>query len=216
VNRMRFLVGLLSFVSAGSLLPAVAIAGDVAASAVEIRPLLVGSQVPEAQVRTVDGAAVGLRETIGDRPAVLVFYRGGWCPFCTRDLQELRHTVEPLRQLGVQLIAISGDSSERLRSTMDDTEVPFTLLADFELEASKAFGLAFHVSDEYVQMLAEYKKDTRGNSVSSEQVLPVPAVFVVSSDKTITFSYVNPNYKVRCDKDVLLAAAAAVTRKPGS
>jgi peroxiredoxin len=114
----------------------------------------------------------------------------------------------------VQLIGISGDSPERLQSTLEEKEVGFTLLSDFELAASKAFGLAFHVSDEYVQKLAQYHLDTEGNSVSTQQILPVPAVFVVSPDHVITFSYVNPNYKVRCDADVLLAAAAAATRQP--
>jgi len=112
------------------------------------------------------------------------------------------------------MVALSADAPERLRPTQDRHDLGFTLLSDFELSAAKALGLAYRVSDDYVDRLAEYGIDTGGNAVSTEQVLPVPAVFVVDADGTITFTYVNPNYRVRCDPDVLLAAAAAVTKAP--
>lgn len=51
---------------------------NVAASAEEIRPLLVGSAVPSVTVRTIDGTEVDLREVVLQKPSVLVFYRGGW------------------------------------------------------------------------------------------------------------------------------------------
>jgi len=44
----------------------------------QIEPLLIGSPLPETQVRTVDGQQTSLAEVIGGDPAVIVFYRGGW------------------------------------------------------------------------------------------------------------------------------------------
>ena len=184
-------------------------AGEIAASAEEIRPLLIGSTVPDVQVQTADGESVSFPAALGDGPAVVVFYRAGWCPFCTRQLGALRDIEEPLKKMGVALIAVSGDTPERLQATSMEGEVSFTLLSDHALKASKALGLAFHVSDEYVAKLAKYEMDLDGSSIQSEQVLPVPAVFVVNKQKLITFSYVNPNHRVRCDPNVILAAAKA-------
>jgi len=189
-------------------------AQEIAPSADEIRPILIGSRVPDVVVQTIEGSPVGLRDAIGDTPTVLVFYRGSWCPFCSKQLADLRHTVEPLQKLGVQVIGISGDSPERVTAMSLEPQAGVTFLSDLGLAATKAFGLAFHVTDEYVEKLAQYDLDTEGNSVSTEQVLPVPAVFVIGPDQLITFSYVNPNYRVRCDADVLLAAAAAVMKQP--
>ena len=39
--------------------------------------------------------------------------------------------------------------------------------------------------------------------------LPVPSVFVLDQDGVIQFHYVNPDYRVRIDPDVILAAAKA-------
>jgi hypothetical protein len=44
----------------------------------KIEPLLIGSPVPDAQVRTADGQQKPIAEVLGGDPAVIVFYRGGW------------------------------------------------------------------------------------------------------------------------------------------
>ena len=51
---------------------------QIPASAVEVRPLLVGARVPDVSVRTVEGQPVSLRQVIADKPTVVIFYRGGW------------------------------------------------------------------------------------------------------------------------------------------
>ena len=53
-------------------------AADVAASADEVRPPLVGSSAPEVEVQTVDGVTVALSELVSSQPSIVIFYRGGW------------------------------------------------------------------------------------------------------------------------------------------
>jgi len=43
-----------------------------------VEPLAVGTQVPSVHLETVRGDPVSLREAMGNRGALLVFYRGGW------------------------------------------------------------------------------------------------------------------------------------------
>lgn len=50
----------------------------VAASPVEVRPLLVGAAVPRLTLKKADGTSIELGEELKDKPGVLVFYRGGW------------------------------------------------------------------------------------------------------------------------------------------
>lgn len=52
-------------------------------------PLAVGDAVPDVTLRTQEGTEVELRNLVAKKPTVLIFYRGGWCPFCTRHLQAL-------------------------------------------------------------------------------------------------------------------------------
>jgi len=56
-----------------------AFAGDrVYPTANAVEPLAVGAQVPRAPVTTVSGAPADLMKLVGERGALLVFYRGGW------------------------------------------------------------------------------------------------------------------------------------------
>ena len=124
------------------------------------------------------------------------------------------HSIEPeLAELRVRIVAVSADSHEKLGKTVSKHELTYTLLSDFEMNASKAFGLAFHVSDDYLEKLKEYGLDTSGNAAEEKKMLPVPGVFVVGTDGLIHFTYVNPNYHVRCDSEVLLAAARAAVKE---
>ncbi len=60
------------------LLAAVETRAEVAESATEIQPRLIGAEVPAATVRTLEGEAVSLPELVRGEKSILIFYRGGW------------------------------------------------------------------------------------------------------------------------------------------
>ena len=51
---------------------------QLADAASEVRPLLVGSEAPDVPLTTADGTPITLHAVLGDAPAIVVFYRGGW------------------------------------------------------------------------------------------------------------------------------------------
>jgi len=51
---------------------------DPAASAQEIHPVLIGSELPRLEVRTGDGDVFDVNAAVSEKPTVLIFYRGGW------------------------------------------------------------------------------------------------------------------------------------------
>ena len=181
----------------------------VAASAEEVCPLLVGQKIPIVQLKTHDGADFDLNAAVAQKPTVLIFYRGGWCPYCNLHLAELQKIEPELMKLGYQIIAISVDRFEKLSPTMEKQQLNYTLLADDQALATTAFGLAYKVSDANFQRLKGFGLDIEEASGQNHHILPVPAAFLVGTDSVIKFSYINPNYKVRVKADVLLAAAKA-------
>ncbi|MGE5324926.1 MAG: hypothetical protein ACM3SW_18815 [Actinomycetota bacterium] len=50
----------------------------VAASPQEVCPLLNGMRIPRLTLNTAEGQPLDLATVAGERPAVVVFYRGGW------------------------------------------------------------------------------------------------------------------------------------------
>ena len=180
---------------------------NIASSANEICPIKVGAKIPPLQLPTVDGNLFDLNAEFGQKPTVLIFYRGGWCPFCNLQLSQIRKIHPQLLSMGYQLIAVSADRVEKLAETMQKDSLDYTLLSDSKTTAAQALGLAFKVEENVVERYKKNKIDLEEASGERHHVLPVPAVFIVGMDGIIKFEYVNPNYRVRVDADVMLAAA---------
>lgn len=119
---------------------------------------------------------------------------------------QLRDAESQLRDLGFQIIGISPDQPSKVRETIEKHNIQFTLLSDSAMTASKAFGIAYRVDEPTLKALARHGIDLQVASGQAHQLLPVPAVFVVSNE-TIQFQYVNPDYSVRLHPDLLLRAA---------
>ena len=179
----------------------------VASSPEEINPLKTGQSIPEVNIKNIKGESVSLNSIVSENPTILIFYRGGWCPYCNVHLSKLQEIESELLALGFQIIAISADSPEMLSETLDKNELKFTLYSDNESAASTAFGLAFRVSDDYMEKLASYNIDLEGATGNKDHILPVPAVYMLNTSGLIEFDYSNPDYKVRLDTGELLAQA---------
>lgn len=173
-------------------------------------PLTVGQAIPSVPLKTADGQAFDLQAAAKEQPLAVIFYRGGWCPFCNAHLAELQEAQIQLKELGFRIVAISPDRPEELQKSTEKSHLSYTLLSDSSMEAAKAFGLAFEVDGPMLEKLASYNIDIEAASGEKHHLLPIPAVFLVGADGVITFSHSNPDYTVRLSSAELLTAAGAV------
>ncbi|WP_025761847.1 peroxiredoxin-like family protein [Dyadobacter tibetensis] len=168
--------------------------------ATDISPLLIGEAIPNLTLEDLNGQAVSLQEQLAVKPTVLIFYRGGWCPYCNRQMAELQEIESEIVKLGYQIIAISPDSPIHMKASMDKNKLSYQLLSDADMKLSQAMGLAYAVPEASVQRL----KDASDNKNPGS--LPVPAVFIVNQKSEILFEYINPDYKQRMKGSFLMAA----------
>lgn len=179
-----------------------------ALSAEQVKPIDVGVEVPDAVIRSVGGATVKFREEISNKPTVLIFYRGGWCPYCNTQLGELSTIEAELQTLGFQLIAVSPDRPQKLQESSTKQNLKYHLYSDSKMELASAFGLAFQVDAATVLMYKEkYGIDLEADSGESHHLLPVPAAFVIDAGGIIRYRYYNADYKVRVSSKELLEEA---------
>ena len=180
----------------------------VAESPELVSPLLNGQFVPDVVVQTEFGKDIRLLDIVSSRPSVILFYRGGWCPYCNRQMAGLMEVEQRIIDLGYQIVAISPDSPDKLNDMKFDTDMDVIILSDAKLAAIRGFGLGYYVSDAAATM---YRDKAGAKLVTLEGaerfVLPVPAAFVVDTSGLIKFQYVNPNYKVRVEPQLLYYAA---------
>lgn len=187
---------------------------SVANSAENVKPIGNDQTIPAVTLRTVDGETVELRQLVARQPTVLIFYRGGWCPYCNVQLGKLGKLEPALKALGYQILAISPDRPEELAKSIKKQSLGYTLLSDSDMTVARAFGLAFRVDEELVnQYKTKYGIDLEAASGQKHHELPVPAAFIVDTSGKIRFEYVNPDYKVRVDTEKLLAEARAARRQ---
>ncbi|MEO0997511.1 MAG: peroxiredoxin-like family protein [Pseudomonadota bacterium] len=173
----------------------------------DVEPLAVGAAAPDFDARTPAGERFRFDTSGLERPALLIFYRGGWCPYCNAQLQGLRHVVPALTDAGYDVLFLSADKPELLVTSLEEPLPDYTLLSDASMEAARRFGVAFRLDDETAGKYRGYGIDLAEASGFDHQQLPVPAVFLVGRDGRIEFAHTDPDYTVRLEPDAVLAAA---------
>ena len=188
----------------------------IAESADLIEPLQAGDSAPRFIVDAVDGSAFEFDPRILERPVILLTFRGGWCPYCNAYLSDMRAAIPEIRDMGIDVIFLSGDRAELLfaslsEETQEDIDgLDYTLLSDADAQAAIALGIAFKASDALIQGRLNKGQDIADSSMIKHGVLPVPAVFAVDKDGIIQFAYTNADYKVRLPADELLQTAREI------
>lgn len=182
----------------------------IANKAEDISPLLIGEVIPNSKVINQNGEAIMLNDKIKDKPTVLVFYRGGWCPYCNTQLSALATVEKEVIDLGYQIIAISPDSYENLSSTVNDRQLNYTIYSDSKGTLIQELGIAFTASS----ATKEYISDKTIGEIT--EIIPVPAVFVLDPKGKIIFEYLSPDHTKRITSGLLLAVLKNLKYSPQS
>lgn len=136
---------------------------------------------------------------------VLIFYRGGWCPYCNAHLSDLVTIEQKLTAKGFQIIAISPDTPAELNNTLTKDHLTYKLFSDSSAEAMKKFGVAYRLDDPtFSKMKDSYGVDLEKFSGQTHHILPVPSVFVINRDGNIVYAHSNADYKVRLKASEIL------------
>jgi len=183
----------------------------VAAKASE-RGLAVGADAPPISSKDVNGNLFELNQAAAEGPVVLVFYRGGWCPYCSTQLRGLQADALPeIKKAMGKLVAISVDKMESALKTKEKESLGMTVLSDPTARILKSYDVDYKVPDELAEKyIKKYKIDLEAHSGQKHHIIAVPAVYVIDENSKITFAYVNEDYKVRAQVDDILAAVKAL------
>jgi len=161
--------------------------------------LKAGDKCPEFSLPTAEGGFERIADVLARGPAVVSFYRGQWCPFCSAELEAL-HVAEPdIRATGAKLVAITPEAGGLAAKVKRERNFGFDILCDLDNGVALQFGLVFRVPDEAVQFFTDVRHDLSLIYDNDSWFLPIPATYVVAKDGTIAHSYVNPDFRYRLD-----------------
>jgi peroxiredoxin len=175
-----------------------------------VLPIEPGSEAPAFLAKEVDGATFRFDPTQLKHPVLLIFYRGGWCPYCNAHLRDLRLVVPKIVALGYRVLFLSTDRPEILYSSLKEP-VNYHLLSDSNLDAARAFGIAYRVDDATFAKMKSSGVDLEATQGHGLHQLAVPSVFIVDHTGIVRFRYFNPDFRVRLDAASILAEAHKAT-----
>ena len=165
-------------------------------TAQEVHPLKVGDSVPDGILSTINSTQVSFKTLIAQKPSIIIFYRGGWCPYCNMQMGQLVKIEPDLAKIGYQIVAITPDKPPKLQESTDKQHINYTLLSDRTMEITKKFGLAYRVSQETLARMKQHGADLDSATGNNLHLLPVPAAYVLDQKGIIHFVYYNPDIKV--------------------
>lgn len=171
----------------------------------EAAGLRVGEKAPDFELAEVtSGEAVRLSEQLRGGPVVLVFYRGGWCPYCNLELRAYARALDQLQARGATVIAVSPEMAEDV-SGSDNASLGFPVLADEACEVLSAFRVLFPVPAVALANFFPGTVEKLSRQPLEHVSLPVPATFVIDTDQIVRAAHVEMDYRTRMDPTEVLA-----------
>jgi peroxiredoxin len=158
------------------------------------------------------GTPVSLDQIIESGPAVIVFYRGGWCPYCNLALRTYQQELlAQLGRFGARLVAISPQSPDESLSTVEKAALEFTVLSDPGSRLADRIGIAFEQADDVLAAQQELGLDLTKINAEGAVRLPRPTVLIVDQHRTARFVDVQPDYTARTEVADIVAALTDLT-----
>ena len=166
-----------------------------------------GATLPDADLLDPNGASTTLYQALGDGIAVLVFYRGAWCPYCNVALKTYQGELVPeLTHRGVGLIAVSPQKPDGSLSMQEKNELTFTVLSDPGNQIAKAIGIVSAPSAEGRAAQLQLGLDLTEVNADGTIEIPMPTTIIVDADRKVRWIDVHPDYSTRSEPDEILAA----------
>ena len=159
---------------------------------IESMQLGVGNKLPHFSLKDIEGNEVGSEDLAGS-PAVLLFYRGNWCPLCMAQILEFVSRYQEMDDLGIKVVLVSPQPDEHTKNLAGMHDVPFHFLIDADNQLAESLGIAID-NGVPLGVLGGYDSNT-----------VMPTVVVTNASGTIVFSDQTDNYRVRPEPDVFLA-----------
>jgi|GEM_PF-889085 len=164
-----------------------------------------GEIAPDFSLPNGKGTQVNLYEKLENGPLALVWYRGGWCPYCNLTLQAYSHLYNDFKKKGYDVIAISPEIPDSSYSTANELSLPFEVVSDQGNIIAEKYGLKYRVTDEVKEWydrgfgMAKYNGEDSGT-------LPIAGTYIIGKNKQIIESYFLPDYRMRIEPGQILEA----------
>ena len=160
--------------------------------------LKVGDRAPDFTGYDQKGKQVELKKLLEQGPMILFFYRGKWCPVCSRYLNNYQDSLKVLTDQGFNVVAITPESIENVAQTVKLHNLTFTVIYDCQEKIMKDYEVMFNVTKAYQDKIqSSFSIDIANNNGRDSARLPVPATYIINKEGIIVAVQFDPDFKNR-------------------
>jgi|GEM_PF-813078 len=165
----------------------------------DLEPLKVGDDAPNFVALDQHGNSVELASLLKmNEHVVMVFYRGAWCGYCKEHASVLQDSLQFVMDEGAAVVMITPEKGEAVDKMVEKTGATFSVLHDAENKIMTDYGVAYGITEETVPKFFKYVVHaTRKGTESEDDVLPVPATYVIGKDGKVRFVHYDQDYSQR-------------------
>ncbi len=167
--------------------------------------LNVGAQAIDGELPDANGSAVKLSDLWAKGPVVVVWYRGGWCPYCNLQLRAMQEALPAIKAKGGTMIAITPETPDNSLSTVEKNELEFVVLSDVGNELAKKYGVVFKLPEKVSPIYKQMIDLSKYNGNDSDE-LPLAATYVIDQSGKIRYAFLDANYTARAEPADVVAA----------
>ena len=172
-----------------------------------VKGLAIGNTAPDFVLPDIEGNLIHLYEYLRQGPVVLNFFRGSWCAFCSNEFSFLKQHLAEFEELGSQLIGIHPQDLEISPEFRDKFNATFPIVSDAEQQVISTYDLRFELTPELIALYRDtFQVDLEKLNANNMWTLPVPATFVVDTDRTIKARHFSHDYMVRMEPQDIISA----------
>jgi peroxiredoxin len=165
-----------------------------------------GAKAPDFTLPDAHGKPVTLSALLAKGPAVVTFYRGGWCPFCDLQLRAYQRVLGAIHDLDAELVAILPQTPDYALSDIEKKQLTFPVLTDKGNRVAREFKLVFALSDALKRLQTGFGSVLPKFNGDDSWELPMPGTFVLDRHGLVRFASVDPNWTVRVEPAAILDA----------
>jgi peroxiredoxin len=170
-----------------------------------------GTMLADATLIDPLGAETTLYQVIpAGQPAVVVFYRGAWCPFCNLTLRTYQDVLLPqLERRGVALVALSPQKPDGSLTMKQKHNLRFSVLSDPGLKLADQVGIVMNLREATRQAVIDAGLNFAATNVDGSPALPMPTVLLLDGDRVVRWIKVNPDWTDRAEPGEIVEAVDA-------
>ncbi len=170
------------------------------------RILSPGAVAPDFSLVNQAGENVNLYRRLENGPVILSFYRGSWCPYCNLELSALQRYLPVYRDEAADLLAVSPELPDNSVGIAERLHLGFDVLYDKENMTARKYGAVIAFPQEMIRLYRdEYEIDVPALNGSDRWELPIPATYVIGSDRKVLYSFGKIDYSYRADPEEVLS-----------